>query len=128
MKPIDNTTNQVAKEIVDAAFKVHSVLGAGLLESVYETCLEYELTKRDLTVDRQVALPVIYENAQLDAGFRLDLLVNRCVIVELKAVAELLPIHTAQLMTYLKLSQHRLGLLINFNTPLIRDGIKRIAL
>ncbi|MEO1146278.1 MAG: GxxExxY protein [Cyanobacteria bacterium J06638_22] len=114
--------------MVDAAFKVHSVLGAGLLESVYETCLEYELTKRGLTVDRQLALPVIYENVQLDAGFRLDLLVNRCVIVELKAVAELLPIHTAQLMTYLKLSQHRLGLLINFNTPLIRDGIKRIAL
>lgn len=103
-------------------------MGAGLLESVYETCLEYELTKRGLTVDRQLALPVIYENVQLDAGFRLDLLVNRCVIVELKAVAELLPIHTAQLMTYLKLSQHRLGLLINFNTPLIRDGIKRIAL
>ncbi|MFZ9739783.1 MAG: GxxExxY protein, partial [Prochlorotrichaceae cyanobacterium] len=110
------------------AFTVHSALGAGLLESVYEVCLEYELTKRGLKVDRQVALPVIYDNIRLDAGFRLDLLVNRCVIIELKAVETLLPVHTAQVMTYLKLSKHRLGLLINFNVPLIKSGIKRIVL
>lgn len=128
MNPIDDQTNQVAKQIVDAAFKVHSVLGPGLLKSVYEACLEYELRKRDLTVDRQVVLPVIYDNVQLDAGVRLDLLVNRCVIIELKAIATLLPIHSAQLIPYLKRSKHRLGFLINCNTSLIKDGIKRIAL
>ncbi|MCG5057609.1 MAG: GxxExxY protein [Limnoraphis sp. WC205] len=126
--PISEEVNQVAKQIVDAAFTVHSTLGAGLLESVYEVCLDYELTKRGLRVARQVSLPVIYDDIQLDAGFRLDLLVNQCVIVELKAVPDLLPVHTAQVITYLKLSQHRLGLLINFNVPLIKDGIKRIAL
>lgn len=126
--PISEEVNQVAKQIVDAAFTVHSTLGAGLLESVYEVCLDYELTKRGLRVARQVSLPVIYDDIQLDAGFRLDLLVNQCVIVELKAVPDLLPVHTAQVITYLKLSQHRLGFLINFNVPLIKDGIKRIAL
>ncbi|MGA1411136.1 MAG: GxxExxY protein [Prochlorotrichaceae cyanobacterium] len=128
MEPIPESTNQIATQVVDAAFTVHSALGAGLLESVYEVCLEYELTKRGLKVDRQVALPVIYDNIRLDAGFRLDLLVNRCVIIELKAVETLLPVHTAQVMTYLKLSKHRLGLLINFNVPLIKSGIKRIVL
>ncbi|KKD35771.1 GxxExxY protein [Limnoraphis robusta CS-951] len=126
--PISEEVNQVAKQIVDAAFTVHSTLGAGLLESVYEVCLDYELTKRGLRVARQVSLPVIYDDIQLDAGFRLDLLVDQCVIVELKAVPDLLPVHTAQVITYLKLSQHRLGFLINFNVPLIKDGIKRIAL
>ncbi|MEY2977234.1 MAG: GxxExxY protein [Prochlorotrichaceae cyanobacterium] len=128
MEPIPESTNQIATKVVDAAFTVHSALGAGLLESVYEVCLEYELTKRGFKVDRQVALPVIYDNIRLDAGFRLDLLVNRCIIIELKSVETLLPVHTAQVMTYLKLSKHRLGLLINFNVPLIKNGIKRIVL
>ncbi|VXD21497.1 conserved hypothetical protein [Planktothrix serta PCC 8927] len=127
-EPISEEVNQVAKQIVDAAFNVHSALGAGLLESVYEVCLEYELTKRGLRVERQLVLPVIYDNIKLEAGFRIDLLVNQCVIIELKAVETLLPVHTAQVITYLKLSKHRLGLLINFNVPLIKEGIKRIVL
>jgi len=127
-EPISEEVNQVSKQIVDAAFNVHSALGAGLLESVYEVCLEYELTKRGLSVERQLVLPVIYDNIKLEAGFRIDLLVNQCVIIELKAVETLLPVHTAQVITYLKLSQHRLGLLINFNVSLIKDGIKRIVL
>jgi GxxExxY protein len=125
---ISDDLNQVSKQIVDAAFTVHSALGAGLLESVYEVCLEYELTKRGFRVQRQLVLPIIYDKIKLEAGFRLDLLVNECVIVEVKAVETLLPVHTAQVITYLKLSQHRLALLINFNVPLIKDGIKRIVL
>jgi GxxExxY protein len=128
IEPISEEVNQVAKQIVDAAFAVHSTLGAGLWESVYEVCLEYELRQRGLRVERQVILPVIYDNIRLDDGFRIDLLVNQCVIIELKAVQNLLPIHTAQIITYLKLSKHRLGFLINFNVPLIKDGIKRIVL
>lgn len=125
---IADSTSQVAKQIVNAAFTVHSALGAGLLESVYQVCLEYELTKRGLTVDRQIALPVIYDNVQLEAGFQLDLLVNHSVVVELKAVETLLPVHIAQVITYLKLSKYRLGLLINFNVPLLKNGIRRIVL
>lgn len=121
-------TDRVAQQIVDAAFAVHSTLGPGLLESVYETCLAYELTKRGLKAARQVTVPVIYDKVHLDAGLRLDLLVEDCVVVELKAVENLLPVHTAQMLTYLKLTGHRLGLLINFNVPLIRDGIKRVVL
>lgn len=127
-EPISGRVNQVASRIVDAAFTVHSNLGAGLLESVYEVCLEYELNKQGLQVERQVALPIVYDNLRLEAGFRHDLVVNRCVIVELKAVETLLLIHTAQVLTYLKLSKHRLGLLINFNVPLLKNGIKRIIL
>jgi GxxExxY protein len=119
---------RVATQVVDAAFAVHSTLGPGLLESVYEVCLAYELTKRGLKVERQLPLPVVYDNLCLEAGFRLDLLVERCLVVELKAVEFLLPVHTAQLLTYLKLSGHRLGFLINFNVPLLKDGIKRLAL
>ena len=128
IEAIPVSTDDVARQIVDAAFKVHSTLGPGLLESVYEVCLAYELTKRGLEVSRQVALPVIYDGMQLDAGFRLDLLVCNCVIVELKVVELLLAIHKAQLLTYLKLSGYRLGFLINFNVPLIKDGIVRLAL
>ncbi len=119
---------EIATEIVDAAFKVHSSLGAGLLESVYEVCLSHELSKRNLNVQRQLALPVIYDNLKLDAGFRIDLLVENCIIIELKAVETLLPVHTAQLLTYLKLSKYRVGFLINFNVPLIKQGIKRLVL
>lgn len=127
-EPIPVAVDRVAKQVVDAAFTVHSTLGAGLLESVYEVCLAYELTKRGLKAERQLALPVVYDNVRLEAGFRLDLLVEKSVVVELKAVETLIPVHSAQLLTYLKLSGYRLGLLINFNVPLIKDGIKRLAL
>jgi len=120
-------TNVVANRIVDAAFAVHSELGPGLLESVYETCLGYELRRRDLSWTRQVALPITYGSVRLDSGLRLDLVVDECVVVELKAVEALAPVHTAQMLTYLKLSGLRLGLLINFNVPLIEDGIKRLV-
>src|SRR3954452_10390765 len=119
---------RVAKEIVDAAFKIHSKLGPGLLESAYLVVMEYELTKRRLRVQKEVPVPVVYEDVRLDAGYRLDLLVEGCVIVELKAVEKLHPVHEAQVITYLKLTGHRLGILINFNTKLIKDGIKRVIL
>ncbi len=125
---IPEETNRVAKDVVDAAFRVHSALGPGLLENVYEACLRHELSKRGLRTERQVSLPVVYDTVRLDAGLRLDLVVENRVVVELKAIEAVLPVHEAQLLSYLKLSGHRLGLLINFNVPLIRDGIKRIAL
>ncbi len=115
-----------AGQIVDSAFAVHSTLGPGLLESVYEQCLEHELRSRSLVVARQVALPVVYREMRIDAGFRIDMIVSDLVVVEIKAVEKLLPVHEAQLLTYLKLSQKRLGLLINFNTVRIRDGIRRL--
>jgi GxxExxY protein len=121
-------TDQIAKIIVDSVFRVHTELGPGLLESVYEVCLAHELRKRGLTVERQVALPVIYDGTRIDAGLRLDLIVSETVIVEVKAVEAVLPVHKAQVLTYLKLSGHSLGLLINFNVPLIKDGIRRIIL
>ncbi len=127
-EPISEVTNRVAREIVDAAFKVHSNLGPGLLERVYQTCMVYELGKRGLQVESEKPQPVIYEGIKLEEGYRLDLLVEQSVIVELKAVEVILPVHKAQLLTYLKLSGCRLGLLINFNVPLIKDGIQRIAL
>ncbi len=118
--------NKVSGDVVDAAMHVHSVLGPGLLESVYETCLSHELNKRGLLVQTQISLPVHYDHLELDTGFRLDLLVENNIIVELKAVEKLLPIHKAQLLTYLKLSRKSLGLLINFNSVHLRDGIKRM--
>jgi GxxExxY protein len=128
MKPIPPETNEIARQIVDAAFAVHTALGPGLLESVYEVCLAYELQKRGLTVRQQVVLPVHYDGVRLDAGLRLDLLVNDTVIVEIKAVENLLPVHKAQALTYLKLTSSRLALLINFNVPVIKEGIHRLAL
>lgn len=125
-----NSTNQIdriAKEVVDAAFKVHSNLGPGLLESAYEACLAHELTKRGYRVERQKAQPMIYEGLEIEVGYRLDLLVEDLIIIELKAVEQLAPIHQAQLLTYLKLSSKQLGFLVNFNVPLIKDGIRRIA-
>jgi GxxExxY protein len=118
----------VAREIVDAAFKIHLKTGPGLLESAYQTLMIYELTKRGLTVEKEVPVPLVYEEVRLDAGYRLDLLVNGCVIVEIKAVDRLHPIHEAQVITYLKLLNKRLGILINFNVKLIKDGIKRVVL
>jgi len=128
MKPIPPETNEVARQIVDAAFAVHTALGPGLLESVYEVCLAHELRKRGLSVRQQVVLPVHYDGVRLDAGLRLDLLVNDTVIVEIKAVENLLPVHKAQALTYLKLTGCRLALLINFNVPVIKEGIHRIVL
>jgi len=128
MEPIPAHTNAVARHIVDAAFCVHKALGPGLLESVYQVCLAHELQKRGLAVRQQVVLPVRYDGLELDAGLRLDMLVAECVVVELKSVERLLPIHKAQALTYLKLTGHRLALLINFNVPVIKDGIERIAL
>jgi len=120
--------NQITYEIIGAAYKVHAELGPGLLESTYEVCLEYELMKRELKVVRQKSLPVIYDGIKLDAGYRIDLLVEDCIIVELKAVAAIEPIHKVQLMTYLKLSEHKLGLLMNFNVTDMKKGIKRIIM
>jgi GxxExxY protein len=117
---------EVAKAVVDAAFKVHTALGPGLLESVYSICLAHELRQRGLVVEREVKLPIVYDGVTLDAGLRLDLIVEACVIVETKAVERMIPVFDAQLLTYLKLTGHVLGLLINFNVPLIKDGIKRV--
>ncbi|WP_448573788.1 GxxExxY protein [Trichothermofontia sp.] len=118
-------TEQVAKALVDAAFKVHSKLGPGLLESVYQACMVHELKKKGLFVEAEQPQPIIYEDIQIGSAFRLDLVVERCVIVELKAVEVILPVHRAQLLTYLKLSGHRLGFLVNFNVSLIKQGIQR---
>jgi GxxExxY protein len=120
--------NQITYEIIGAAYKVHSTLGPGLLESAYEVCLEYELLKKGFKVERQKPLTVIYEDVKLDAGYRIDLLVEDDVIVELKAVEEIAPIHQAQIMTYLKLSDRKLGLLMNFNVTNMKKGIKRIIM
>ena len=123
-----NIADQIAKDVVDAAFKIHTKLGPGLLESAYEACLSHELVRRGYQVERQKPQPVIYEGLEIEVGYRLDILINGEVILELKAVEQVLPIHHAQLMTYLKLSGKTLGLLINFNVPLIKQGIKRIAI
>jgi GxxExxY protein len=125
--PIPETINQVSKEVVEAAFRVHSALGPGLLEGVYERCLLYELSTMGLKVKRQVRVPIRYGAIILRAGLRLDLVVERSVIVEVKAIEAMRPVHEAQLLTYLRLSGLRLGLLINFNVRLIRDGIKRLV-
>ena len=119
--------NLISGHIVDSALKVHTALGCGLLESVYETCLAHELTKRGLLIRRQVALPVRYDGITLDAGFRLDLLIGEKVVVEVKAVEKMLPLYSAQLLTYLKLGGYKYGLLLNFNTIHLRDGIRRVA-
>ncbi len=119
--------NDITGSIVDAAITVHKALGPGLLESAYEACLDYELRKRERKVLTQVGLPIVYDSVKLDVGYRLDMLVDDCVIVELKAVANILPIHEAQLLSYLKLSGLKVGLLINFNVPRLTQGIKRMV-
>jgi GxxExxY protein len=126
--PVSQEVDRLAKQVVDAAFRVHSTLGPGLLESVYEICLARELSKRGLKFQTQVAFPIVYDGLLLDAGLRIDLLVEDQLVVELKAVETMLPLFEAQLLTYLKLTNKRLGLLINFNAPKIKDGIKRIIL
>src|ERR1700680_3703 len=121
------TENAIAKEIVDAAFRIHIALGPGLLESVYDSVLSYELTRRGLRIVRQQPIPVVYESVRIDTGFRADLIVGDKVIVEIKSVEALAPVHKKQLLTYLKLADKRLGLLINFHVALIKDGIHRIV-
>ncbi len=120
------TENEIATKIVDAAYKVHTVLGPGLLESVYEVVMAHELGNRGLKAVRQLPLPIVYETIRFDEGFRADIVVEDKVIVELKSVETLAPVHKKQLLTYLRLSGCRLGLLINFGAPLLKDGIKRI--
>lgn len=119
--------NEIAKIIFEAGLKVHKALGPGLLESAYEECLYYELSKYGLKVEKQKALPLIYEEIKLDVGYRIDLLVESRVIVEIKSVEALNDIHLAQILTYLKLSNCKLGLLINFNTVLFKSGVKRVV-
>ena len=120
--------NELSYEIIGCAYKVHSELGPGLLESTYEVCLEYELLKAGLRVERQKALPVIYDDIKLEAGYRIDLLVNELIILEIKSVEELSPNHKAQIMTYLKLTGLKIGLLLNFNVEDMKKGIKRIIM
>ncbi len=119
--------NEIARLVVDAAFKIHTTLGPGLLESVYEAVLAHELQKRGLHVLRQHPVPVVWETVHLAEGFRTDLIVETKVIVEIKSIEELAPVHKMQLLTYLRLADKRLGLLINFNTELIKNGIKRVV-
>lgn len=121
------TENELSKIVFDCALKVHQKLGPGLLESAYEECLFYELNKTDLDVQKQKALPLIYEEIKLDVGYRLDIIIENKLIVEIKSVEALNDVHFAQLLTYLKLTDCKLGLLINFNVTLIKNGIKRIV-
>lgn len=124
---IDREQERVTEAVIGAAIEVHRQLGPGLLESAYEACLFRELTERGLNVARQVSLPVLYKGTQVDCGYRLDLLVEDEVVVELKAVESLLPIHNAQVITYLKLSGYPIGLLINFNVTMLRNGLRRLV-
>jgi len=121
------TENEVAKQIVDAAYRVHTSLGPGLLESAYEAVLAYELEKCGLRTVRQQAVPIVYQGTRIEMGFRADLIVEDNVIVEIKSVEAIAPVHKKQLLTHLRLADKRLGLLINFNVALIKDGITRIA-
>lgn len=124
---IPMTENEISKIIVDCAFKIHTTLGPGLLESVYKAVLIYELEKRGLAVKFEQPIPVVYEEVKLDLGFRADIVVENRVVVETKSVEALAPVHAKQLLTYLRLMDKRLGLLINFNVDLIKDGIKRVV-
>jgi len=119
--------NELSRIIVDSAFKIHTTLGPGLLESVYEAVLAHELENRGLDVVRQQPIPVVYESVKLDLGFRADLIVNHKVIVEIKSIEAIAPVHPKQVRTYLRLMDLRLGLLINFNVNLIKDGIRRVV-
>jgi len=125
--PIPLEVERIGKAVLDAAFTVHTDLGPGLLESVYEACCAYVLRQRGESVEMQVALPVSYQEVRVDAGLRLDMLVGGLVIVELKAVETMLPLYDAQLLTYLKLTGMRLGYLLNFNVRHLKDGIKRLV-
>lgn len=125
---VDEATDRVARQLVDAGLTVHRTMGSGLLESAYEHCLTHELASRGLAAERQVPLPIFYKGAKLNAGYRLDLVVERSVVVEIKAVEALTRLHEAQLLTYLRLSGHRLGLLMNFNLALFKNGVRRLVI
>jgi GxxExxY protein len=116
----------IFKEILDCSFRIHSALGPGLLESVYEECLFYELKRDGLIVEKQKPMPLVYKDVRLDAGYRIDLLVENKVVIEVKSIEALAEIHMAQILTYLRFSQCRLGLLVNFNVAHLKDGIKRV--
>ena len=124
-KDLNLEEERTASAVVDAAIKVHSILGPGLLESVYEKCLAHELKQRGLRVSTQIALPVYYEGVEIESGLRIDMLIENLVVLELKAVEQLLPVHEAQLLSYLRLSKRRVGFLLNFHVPLMKDGITR---
>ncbi len=126
--PLPEEVNRVAQGIVDSAFAVHSALGPGLLESIYETCFCHELSKRKIPYRRQLACPIVYDGVVFDEGLRLDVLVSESIVCELKAVETMHPVFSAQLLTYLKLTGKRLGFLINFHVPIIKHGIKRVIL
>ena len=128
MVTINKETNELAYKVIGCAYRIHQALGPGLLESAYETCLCHELSKENINFERQKEVPIIYNGCNLDCGYRIDVLVENKIIIELKTVETLLPIHTAQLMTYLKLSQVHLGLLMNFYTTNLQSGIKRYVL
>jgi GxxExxY protein len=121
------TENEISKIIVDVSYQIHTELGPGLLENVYEEILHYELTKEGLFVERQKSLPVIWNDVKLSIGYRADLIVENKVLIEVKSVEEVAPVHPKQVLTYLKISNLKLGLLINFNQKLLKDGIKRIV-
>ena len=121
------TENEIGREIVNSALRVHKYLGPGLLESTYQACLEYELCKSGFFVSKQSALPVIYQDVKLDCGYRIDLWVNHKVIIEIKSVDSLNDVHLAQILTYLKLTDNRLGYLINFNVAKVKHGIRRVV-
>ncbi len=120
--------NPVSRVVVDCAFRVHKTLGAGLLESAYQECMQKELSKRNIAYKAEFEMPIFYDGERLNTPYRVDFLVDDCVIVELKSVERILPVHEAQALTYLKLSSLRMALLINFNVPLIKDGIRRLVL
>ena len=124
---IDPELEKIASQVVDAAYRVHKTLGPGLLENAYELCLVHELKKRGLKVERQVAIPLFYDDVEIPVGFRADIIVEDRIILEIKAIEELLPLHEAQIITYLKLSNKRLGLLINFNARYFKNAVKRIV-
>ena len=117
--------NQITEKIIGCAIEVHKNIGPGLLESAYEECLVYELRKAGLIVDQQVAVPVVYKEIKLDYGYRIDVLIENKVVIELKTVDAFAPVHEAQILTYMKFASKSLGLLINFNVALLKDGIKR---
>ena len=127
-EPLSPQTEEIATATVDGAYKVHKALGPGLLESVYESCLAYELRKRSFEVRTQLDLPITYDGMIIESGLRPDILIANLVVVEVKAVEQVHPVHHAQVLTYLKLMNLRLGLLINFNVPMIAKGIRRIVL
>ncbi len=117
----------VTEQIIGGAIEVHRALGPGLLESTYEACLAFELAKRDMQIEEQRAIPVVYQSVKLECGYRIDILVNKKVIVEIKAVETILPIHKAQLLTYLRLSGCSVGLLLNFNVKVLKEGLRRLV-